>query len=224
MRKKEPIKIDGSQLQKMIKETVRDVLGQYRLDDTEEITEFLWLRPAHTGLNVDIFVDDGGSYKRHGHCPLLFVRNGYDRSVSEFIPFSISERPTILNKNIDYNISYNDIFAVQDFIAANKSILMQLANKDIPHISFLRSIRVPSYVITENMTTIMEMATLRMSDSNLPMDVWLDEGATFQGHAPRLKFRASNEQRTTREFSSVILTNPPVMEKLITSTTSSQIS
>ena len=197
MEKKESIKISGVSITQMIKE----ILEQYWLDDTEEIKEFLWLRPAHTGLNVDIFVDGDGSYNRHGHCPLLFVRNGYDRSVSEFIPFSISERPTILNKSIDYNISYNDIFAVYDFIAANKSILMQLANKDIQHLSFLRSIKVPSYVITENMTTIMEMATLRMSDSNLPMDVWLDESATFQEHAPRLKFRASNEQRTTREFS-----------------------
>jgi hypothetical protein len=44
------------------------------------------------------------------------------------------------------------------------------------------------------------------------MDIWLDEGATYNGHAPRLKFRASNEQRTTREFSSMLLTNPPTIE------------
>ena len=58
----------------------------------------------------------------------------------------------------------------------------------------------------------MELGTLKMSESELPMDIWLDEGATFQGHAPRLKFRASNEQRTTREYSSMLLTNPPIIE------------
>ena len=57
-----------------------------------------------------------------------------------------------------------------------------------------------------------EMSTLRKEDTNLPMDIWVDEGATYQGHAPRLKFRASREQRTTREFSSMSLTNPPKIE------------
>jgi hypothetical protein len=58
------------------------------------------------------------------------------------------------------------------------------------------------------------MSTLRKEDTNLPVDVWVDEGATFQGHAPRLKFRASQEQRTTREFSSMLLTNPPKIENM----------
>lgn len=214
MKKKQVIRINGPQLQKIVAESVRNVLEQYQLDDVEEIMEYLWLRPLHTGLNVDIFVDDGGSYLRHHHQLLLFVRNGYDKSVSEFIPFSISEKPVILDESIDYQISYNDIFAVQDFIAVNKSLLEQLADEEISQVSFLQSIRVPSYVVTEGRVALMEMATLRMSDSNLPMDVWLDEGATFQGHAPRLKFRASNEQRTTREFSSMLLTDPPTIENM----------
>ena len=214
MANKEVIKINESQLQEIVRKSVKSVLEQYQLGDIEEITEYLWLRPSRTGLNVDVFVDDGGSYIRHRHSLLLFVRNGYDKSVSEFIPFSISEKPMILDDSIDYNISYNDIFAVQDFIVANKLFLIQMANEEISHTSFLQSIRIPSYVVVESKTTIMEMATLRMSDSNLPMDVWLDEGATYQEHAPRLKFRASNEQRTTREFSSMLLTNPPTIENL----------
>ena len=56
------------------------------------------------------------------------------------------------------------------------------------------------------------MATLHVKDSNLPMDIWLDEGATYRGHAPRLKFRASVEQHSTREYSSMLLTNPPTIE------------
>ena len=56
------------------------------------------------------------------------------------------------------------------------------------------------------------MATLKANDSNLPVDICLDEGATYISHAPRIKFRASNEQRTTREFSSMLITNPPVIE------------
>lgn len=214
MEKKEVIKINESQLKEIIKESVKSVLEQYQLNDTDEIMEYLWLRPHYTGLNVDIFVDDGGSYKRHNHVPLLFVRNGYRKECARFIPFSISESPIILDDEIDYGITYNDIFAVQDFIIANVSSLIQLANSKLSHSDFIQSIRIPSYVFVEHKAMLMEMATLRMSDSDLPMDIWLDEGATYQGHAPRLKFRASNEQRTTREFSSMLLTNPPTIENM----------
>lgn len=58
------------------------------------------------------------------------------------------------------------------------------------------------------------MATIRAKDSGLPMDIWADEGGTYIGHAPRIKFRASVEQRTTMEFSSMLLTNPPTTENI----------
>ena len=50
------------------------------------------------------------------------------------------------------------------------------------------------------------MATLRSRDSGLPMDTWVDEAQTYQGHAPHIKFRASRDQRTTIEFSIMLIT------------------
>ena len=58
------------------------------------------------------------------------------------------------------------------------------------------------------------MVTLKTKDSNLPVDIWLDEGGTYHGHAPRIKFKANNEQKTTREYSSMIISNPPIIENL----------
>ena len=115
---------------------------------------------------------------------------------------------------MDFNISYDDIFCVQDFILANLDSLQSLANRNISQFSFIQSIRIPSYALCERKEMLNEMSTLRKEDTNLPVDVWVDEGATFQGHAPRLKFRASQEQRTTREFSSMLLTNPPKIENM----------
>lgn len=208
------VKLNQTQLKKIIKESVKNILGHYHLTDVDELMEYMWLRPRYTGLNVDLFVDDGGSYVRHKHIPLLFARNGYNKDCQKFIPFALSKNPIILDTRIDYAITYNEIFAIQDFIITNLSSLLQLANSKLSHSDFVHSIHVPSYVITEQKMILTEMATLRMSDSNLPMDVWLDEGATYQGHAPRLKFRASNEQRTTHEFSSMLLTNPPTIENM----------
>ena len=211
----EVMSINENDLKKIICETVKKVIVErYTLSSTDELMEYMWLKPQITGLNVDIFVDDGGSYQRNGHTLLLWVRNGYSKSIAEFIPFSISNTPQILDENIDYNITYNDIFAIQDFIVFNLQNLALLANQKISQKEFVNTIKTPSYAITEKKEILSEMATLRAQDSNLPMDIWLDEGATYQGHAPRLKFRASNEQRTTREFSSMLLTDPPTIENM----------
>ena len=192
--------------EKHIKEIVDNVIKKviyesYSLTDPDEITR----------LKVDIFVDDGGSYKRNNHQLCVFARNGYDRNTNEFITFSVESDPKILNNEIDYNISYNDIFDIQDFIEYNHFNLQKLANKQISQTDFINKIRTIRYSIAES-NQLNEMATLRSEDSKLPMDIWLDEGATFMGYAPRLKFRASREQRTTREFSSMLLTNPPTIE------------
>lgn len=209
------IKINEEDIRNIVTKTISNYLNEnYSLNDNDELMEYMWLRPNQTLLNVDIFVDDGGSYQRHNHPLLLLARNGYDKSVNDFISFSISKNPNILNPEIEYNISYNDIFAIQDFIVANLSNLIALANESISQRIFVSQLRIPSYVVVESRKLLSEMATLRMKDSNLPMDVWLDEGATYIGHAPRLKFRASKDQRTTREFSSMLLTNPPTIENL----------
>lgn len=213
--KKNIIKISEQELQNIVKESVKKILHEnYQMDSVDELMEFMWLRPKMTHLNVDIFVDDGQSYIRHKHELLLFVRNGYDKHVNEFIPFSVSQNPIVLDDVMDFNISYDDIFCVQDFILANLNSLQSLANRNISQFSFIQSIRIPSYALCERKEMLNEMSTLRKEDTNLPVDVWVDEGATFQGHAPRLKFRASQEQRTTREFSSMLLTNPPKIENM----------
>ena len=55
------------------------------MEDTEEIIEYMWLKPNLTSIDVDIFVDDGGAYLRHNHELLLFARNGYGRGSADFM-------------------------------------------------------------------------------------------------------------------------------------------
>ena len=211
--KKKFINLTEKKLHDIITKNIKKIIKEnYQLDSLDELMEYMWVRPKFTNLNVDIFVDDGGSYLRHNHELLLFVRNGYNNTINEFIPFSVSDNPIILDETIEYNISYDDIFDIQDFIVANVELLNALANREIKQTVFIQSIKIPSYALSENVTLLLEMSTLRKEDTNLPMDIWVDECATFQGHAPRLKFRASREQRTTREYSSMLLTNPPSIE------------
>ena len=114
---------------------------KYSLTDVDELMEYMWLKPDRTGLKVDIFVDDCGSYERYGHPLLLWVRNGYGREVSEFIPFLISGQPVILNSGIDCRISEEDVVAILGFIQQNLEILVKLPADLISQTDFVESVK-----------------------------------------------------------------------------------
>lgn len=137
---------------------------QYKLSCTEELMEFMKLKPNFTKLKVDIFVDDGGSYKRNGHKLLLFARNGYDSSIKEYIPFSVEKTPFVMDDNMDFNVDYDDIFEIQDFIINNMKNLILLAKQKITQTYFINNIiyNEPfNYYIAEEKSILKEMATLR---------------------------------------------------------------
>lgn len=131
----------------IIKEVIDKFLAKnlikesYRLSDLEKLMEYMWLKPADSRLNVDVFVDDSGAYERYGHPLLLYVRNGYDRSVTEFIPFSISQKPYVLDDEIEFHISYEDIFSIMDFIQINLISLNAMAHAQISHEEFVSCIQ-----------------------------------------------------------------------------------
>ena len=135
--------ITETELRKINKEEIEKQLNNtmsYRMEDTEEINEYMWLKPNLTNVGVDIFVDDGGAYLRHNHELLLFARNGYGRGTADFIPFSISNKPKVLDDDMDFNISYDVIFSIQDFIQANLYSLKSLADGRISQEMFVQSI------------------------------------------------------------------------------------
>ena len=101
------------------------------MEDPDELFGYMWLKPTLTGINADIFIDDGKAYLRDNHVPLLFVRNGIGREITEFIPISISETPTILDTSIVISIDLNIIKQIKDFIKANIHTLMAMANEKV---------------------------------------------------------------------------------------------
>ena len=111
------------------------------LTSLDELMEYMWLKPDRTGLKVDIFVDDCGSYERYGHPLLLWARNGYGREVSEFIPFLVSDKPAILNSEVECRISEEDVAAIQDFIQRNMLNLVKLPSDLISQIEFVESLK-----------------------------------------------------------------------------------
>lgn len=165
-------------ISKIVKETVDNFVSkvikespEYKMQDLDELYGYMWLKPTVTNIDADIFVDDGEAYIRDGHEPLLYVRNGKGRKITEFIPISISKTPEILDKDIIIKINSSIIRNILDFIIINNNILLAMANSEMSAEEFVSAIKIHSYSVTEEKHMITEMTTLRKADSNLPMDI-----------------------------------------------------
>jgi hypothetical protein len=115
--------------------------SEYKLQDLDELYGYMWLKLDVTNIDADMFVDDGEAYIRDNHLPLLFVRNGNGREITEFIPISISKTPTILDKDIVIKIDSNVIKQIIGFIKVNYETLMALANGKVSVENFVSALR-----------------------------------------------------------------------------------
>ena len=101
----------------------------------DELMEYARLGKEFTGLNVEIFVDDGGAYKRYGHQLWVYVRNGYTNS-DPFFHIDVSSEPVA--PHIEYNIDAADLDSVLIFISQNVDLLKAFADDMIEHNEFYR--------------------------------------------------------------------------------------
>lgn len=113
----------------------------YSLIDTDELSEYMWLKPSITSIEYDIFVDDGEAYIRGNHELLLFVRNGKNRSCDIFIPISVSSDPKILDPTLNIIISPEEMNDIYNFIKLNKNLLMKMSNGEILPDEFVNNIK-----------------------------------------------------------------------------------
>lgn len=167
----------------------KDIVTETRITvDSDKLMEYLWLRPSDTGLNVDVFVDDGGSYRRDGHRLILIARNGYSESVDEFLYFSIERFPQLLNREISINILPDDVWGIAMFIQNNLKTLQELADSKIDHRDFINSLKGGGrnayhgkYDIAET-DDISEYMWLKPERTGLNVDVFVDDGGAYIAH------------------------------------------
>lgn len=148
----------------------------------EDLYDYTYIKKGKY-LPVDIAVDTSFSYEVLGIIPSLMIRNGYEYQ-NEFIPIPLCADPHRFQHS-DLNITLNDYYTVENFVAKNYKQLLQIAHDEIDLFSdFLWK-----YKLTENTTLINEMAMVRPSQSGLKKKIWLDDGNTFEkgGHWLRIK-------------------------------------
>lgn len=95
---KKVIKLTENELREVVEKITIDTLNETGLFRDDELMEYARLRKSNTGLDVDVFVDDGGAYKRYGHPLWVYVRNGYSNDDPVF-PIVVSKGLPNLGRN-----------------------------------------------------------------------------------------------------------------------------
>ena len=147
------------------------ILKEYKLTNLNELFGYTRLDTNRTGLNVTLMADSTRAYKIYGHMPLIFARNGYDKSIKEYIPFLIAPQSKILDPTIDLNITYSDVFAIEIFIRENFRGLRDLANEKIEDVEFIRSIK-PYRIKLERFVINNMENLLKVADGEIDIDAF----------------------------------------------------
>ena len=106
----------------------------------DDLLEYCRLRPSDTGLGVDIFLDDGGAYKRNIHPLLVYMQNDYG-NVAEVLPIEVEASCHITLPPPNIGISFDDYQKVLEFIGKNKNLIKQLADGQIGHVNFIMAMQ-----------------------------------------------------------------------------------
>ena len=195
------IKIDKDK----IKNSLKYVLNEMQLIDNDNIIDYMRLPPVRTGLNFDIFIDDGGTYILNKHPIYVYYKDGDDYKTI-ILPLN--------NQNINYSNLYitdEEFQSLIHFLRINEDLLIKFANEEITHQELavlLKPIINNKKIKKHNNMALNEMSKLHPRNSGLSTMLWLDEGNDIQ-HAPRIKFKASQNQINSNEYSSMTISDNP---------------
>ena len=162
-----------------------------------ELWGFIRMPKDSTGLPYDVYLDNSEMYRRYNHELWLYVQIGNDK-----IPITISDKP-VVKKLIRGKAELEWIY---NFIKANQALLVNLADGKVPLSSFFAVVQRNEDL--RNKHRLDEMSRLIPIETNLPVDIWVDEDKLFEPHAPRIKFQADKQEKDTEQYPSMEILNP----------------
>ena len=203
---KQIVKITKGKLTEIVSESIKTALYQPGAQNTpffdsydsflkflkrsDNTIEYLYLSKEKTGLNVDIYIDDCSSYKRHQHPLWAYFCDGYSHN-DRLIPISISKDPVIEIHNCDINLSSIDLNSVRRFIRQNLQLIKDIADERIDSVEFVTQITKCNmqFCVAEKISLLTEMAKIENKFSHLGFDIFIDATPRITNHKEyRLKY------------------------------------
>jgi hypothetical protein len=101
------------------------------------------LRKRDSGLPVNLYLDDTGTYKRSGHWKRIKFQGDHGDKMNprSLISMTISNNPEIRPKNVKISLPQDEIDRIKDFVARNEDLLSDLADENISIAEFLKQMR-----------------------------------------------------------------------------------
>lgn len=195
-------------LKKKIDIIVEDVIRRYtrNLPCDDEMIEYARMWPEITGLNVDLYIDDGGAHIRNGHPIWVYVVNNYNGDTDDVIKVPVDN--IIQNQDLRLKISQDDFVRALNWIKKNKNAIKNFANGVIKRDELYKQL---GYVPRrKNNSMINEMSVLTVDETDLPTEIWVDEGSKPK-HGPRIKFKADSSQKISKNFSTMTISDNPAV-------------
>jgi hypothetical protein len=143
--------------------TSYDTIDKYQSDNKDELWEYERIPTINSGLAVDIFVDDGESYKLRKHPKWIYFRNSYDSDKHEYLPILIDKCPRIPAINVSLNISYQDLNDIKRYVLKNYHQLTQMADGKGVYLSSLYEDRLSEMATLKD--TQMEVSPEKLGNS-----------------------------------------------------------
>lgn len=176
--------------------------------EKEELWGFTRFERELTGLKYDLMLDDNKTYKSYHHDLWLYAlcEDGIR------VPITVSDMPEIRKFIPKNKYDFSDVY---DFIRCNKKLIENYANEKTSYniiYEIIKNLKA-SNVLTEDRSYIIP-ATLSPEETNLPVNIWVDQDKTYSRHAPRIKFRALKSSHNTREDPSMEINNPDRIHNL----------
>ncbi|MDR0675546.1 MAG: hypothetical protein LBF97_00700 [Elusimicrobiota bacterium] len=117
---------------KNIKEFILDLVEKISNDLENKIIteEGATLRKFETGLPVNIFIDDGGLWKKGKHWKRIkFQADKGNKPYTKNMPsMTIEDEPKIIEKRIKVYLTSKEIEQIKKFVKINKNLLLDLEN------------------------------------------------------------------------------------------------
>ena len=113
-----------------------DLFDSHRyVNERSNAFEMATLRKSRSGLPVNLYLDDSGSYLDGGHGPRIKFQpdKGNSPNTRSMIPMTISDDPTIPLRNYQSRldgVGSNDISLIMSFVTANKENLLRLCDRN----------------------------------------------------------------------------------------------
>jgi flagellar basal body rod protein FlgG len=134
------------------KSLVNDFIELYKIATSNEslreniepihLIEMSKLTAQETGLPVDIWIDEGGTFTKSGHGKRIkFQGDKNNPNTYNWVPLTVSEDPQIPIKNIKHNLNNQEIGQIKLFVAKNLDILNKLGNDGFGIIAFAKQMQ-----------------------------------------------------------------------------------